>query len=187
MVFLAGLVVLTFGCTYQRRYARDWEKPSYPSLSALVVDAETGTPIEGAVVFCLWTREHGVGLTYTKVYKVEEAATDKEGRFHIGGVGNPLVNPPDLTVYKRGYVAWNNMDLFPQRAERKDFGWKDDLRVKMEKWKEGYSFVEHEGFIALHAKHNEIRQQDFKFFQVMEWERDQRVAERRRMKGDSHE
>jgi len=52
----------------------------YPEMTGTVQDAETGAPIEGAVVFVEWTKTKGLpGLTSTKVYKIVEVETDKDG------------------------------------------------------------------------------------------------------------
>jgi hypothetical protein len=49
-------------------------------MTGTVQDAETGAPIEGAVVFVEWTKTKGLpGLTSTKVYKIVEVETDKDG------------------------------------------------------------------------------------------------------------
>ena len=179
----------------QSKYAYGWERNFYPSLSGRVVDAETGESIEDAVVFCVWKMQHGLpGMTYTKVYKVSETVTDKQGFFRIEGTWNPNVDHPDLTVYKKGFVAWNNKEVFPTDERRKDFAWTDGVYIKMAKWKDVFSFVDHEGFIARYTKDSEIDKHDYRLFKVMEWETphyisemDKRDEEKRRKKGDGHE
>ena len=66
----------------------------YPEISGTVVDADTGEPIEGAVVLVEWTKTHGIGLTWTESVKVFEGVTDKHGRITIPGTVRPFVNPP---------------------------------------------------------------------------------------------
>lgn len=118
----------------------------YPGITGKVVDAETDRPIEGAVVLVEWTKTKGFGLTYTESFKVVEVLSNKDGAFTIPGVYNPLVNSPDLTVYKPGYVAWNNKIIFPDYRKREDFSWKSGNTFKLYKFKDTYSYIDHEGF-----------------------------------------
>lgn len=120
----------------------------YGDITGTVVDVETGKPVEGAVVLVEWTMTKGLGLTYTKSYKVVEALSDKEGKFSVEGVSNPLVNPPDLTIYKKGYVVWNNLKIFPDYKKREDFKWQSGYVFKLERFKPEYSYIEHQMFIT---------------------------------------
>lgn len=119
----------------------------YGTITGTVVDAETGQPIEGAVVLVEWTVTKGLGLTYTESYKVIEALTDKGGKVTISGVFNPLVNSPRVTVYKNGYVAWNNEYIFPDYKKRPDFKWKNEYVFRLDKFKPEYSYDKHIFFI----------------------------------------
>ncbi len=119
----------------------------YPGITGKVVDAETGQPIEGAVVLVEWTRTKGIGLTHTESYKVVEVISDKNGKITIGGVLNPLVNPPRITVYKKGYVAWNNEYIFPAWEKRKDFKWRKGMVIKLEAFRKEYSISDHVYFL----------------------------------------
>ncbi|TAL24111.1 MAG: carboxypeptidase regulatory-like domain-containing protein, partial [Nitrospirae bacterium] len=120
----------------------------YKPITGTVVDAETGKPIEGAVVLVEWTKAEGVpGLTSTKSFKVIEKLTDKDGKVTIEGISDISVDPPDLTVYKKGYVAWNNESIFPEYKKRTDFKWKNGYVFKLERFKPEYSYVEHTSFI----------------------------------------
>jgi len=166
----------TMSCA-EATYRRSWERTFYPSITGQVVDAETGLPIEGAVALAVWTTQKGLpGLSYTEIYKISEDVSDKDGRIKIQGTLNPGLAAPDLTVYKKGYVAWSNWAIFPSHAERTDFAWKDSLVAKMERWKEGYSFIEHEGFISRYSEFVKTKY----FHKAYEWETDQRVQERDR-------
>jgi hypothetical protein len=121
----------------------------YAGIRGIVVDAETSQPIEGAVMLVEWTITKGLpGLAYTESYKVVEMVSDKEGVVNLEeGVLNPLVNPPHVTVYKKGYVAWNNEFIFPDYRERKDFTWRDGYKLKLEIFKHEYSYDAHIKFI----------------------------------------
>lgn len=151
----------------------------YHFLWGRVVDEETGQPIEGAVVLGVWTHSIRFGLEGFRGYKTEDAVTSKNGRFFIWGVWNPLINrwlpfvdSADLVVYKRGFVAWNNIATW-HAGPRTDFEWKNGLVLKMAKWKEGYSFREHEAFISTHT----FPAMTEAFADAMEWERHEQVKE----------
>lgn len=131
------LIVINSGCS-----------ASASEISGTVVDAETGKPIEGAFVLAQWTKTKGLpGQTYHEVYKIVEAESDKNGSFAIEGTYNPLVDPPDIVVYKAGYVAWRNDYVFPGWRKRTDFKFKKGMTIQLEKFREGYSREEHSDFI----------------------------------------
>lgn len=120
----------------------------YPGITCTVIDAETGKPIEGAVVLVEWTKkEYGIIDYNTESVKVVEVVTDKEGKFKVSGILRPFIDPPNMTIYKKGYVAWNNEAIFPDMKEREDFEWKDNSILKMSKFQESYSRKSHIRFI----------------------------------------
>jgi hypothetical protein len=120
----------------------------YSPISGTVIDAETKQPIEGAVILVEWTKTKGVGLTYTESYKVAETVTDKDGNFELPGCYSPFVNAPDVTVYKKGYVAWSSRNIFPGYEKRTDFKWGSGYVFKMEHFKDTYSYTDHQSFIS---------------------------------------
>jgi hypothetical protein len=136
----------------------------YKSISGKVIDAETDQPVEGAVVLVEWTKTKGLGLTHTEVYKVDEKLTDKEGKVTIDDVSDIFVDPPGVTVYKKGYVAWNNEHIFPSLKKRTDFKWKNGYVFKLERFKPEYSYVEHDSFVssAIHGGSGSERKKLFK-------------------------
>ena len=113
-------------------------------ITGTVVDAETGKPIEGAVILVEWTMTKGVpGMSHTESYKVIEEITDKNGKFTLQELLIPLVHSPDITIYKKGYVAWNNEYTFPDYKKRSDFRLRDDNIYKLEKFKAEYDYNSH--------------------------------------------
>ena len=59
-------------------------------ITGTVVDAETGKPIEGAVVLIQWTKTKGaLGMTHHEIYKIFETETDQaigeSGKGHRAG------------------------------------------------------------------------------------------------------
>ena len=120
----------------------------YLPIRGSVIDAETQQPIEGAVVLVEWDEAHGLGLTYSTVYKIVETETDSKGRFALPGAYNPLVDSPSLIIYKRGYVAWRNDTIFPSFEKRKDYDvWQHGYVYKLERFKEGDSRFKHSMFM----------------------------------------
>lgn len=149
----------------------------YAEITGTIVDAETGEPIEGAVVLVEWTEEKGLpGLLYHESYKVIEVVSDKDGKVKIeNGVFNPTVEPPDVTVYKKGYVAWNNKFIFPDYRKRKDFRWKDGYVFRLERFRDEYTHNAHSSFISMaigvlefekkRLIHNAVRWEEIKAFE----------------------
>lgn len=83
------------------------------TLRGQVLDAQTGQPIPGAVVLGVWTKGGGLpGLPHTDLVGVREAETDTEGRFELERLVG-LFLEESITVYKFGYVGWNNGAIFP--------------------------------------------------------------------------
>lgn len=119
----------------------------YATITGTVVDAETAEAIEGAVILVEWTKTKGLGLTHTESYRVIEAVSDKDGKVTITGFFNPFVNPPDVTVYKKGYVAWNNKFIFPDYKKREDFKWQNGYVFRLERFKPEYTHNAHVSFI----------------------------------------
>lgn len=121
----------------------------YMGISGRVVDAETMQPLEGAVVLAEWLETHGFGLTSHTVYKIVETETDMNGRFSLPGAYNPMVDEPYLVIYKKGYVAWRNDDIFPGYEKRKDYDvWMHGYNYKLERYKEEYSRKKHSSFMS---------------------------------------
>ena len=120
----------------------------YAEITGTVIDAETGQPVEGAVMLVEWTKTKGIpGLTHTKPHKVFESVSEKNGTLTFKKVLNPLVNPPRITIYKKGYVAWNNEYIFPGWIKRDNFKLADGMIMKLEHFKKEYSRDDHVLFL----------------------------------------
>ena len=64
-------------------------------IAGKVVDADTGEPLEGAIVIAVWQLERGFGLEGTipsSFMNVSEVVTDEDGNYFIEGWG-PLRRP----------------------------------------------------------------------------------------------
>ncbi|MFZ5907352.1 MAG: carboxypeptidase-like regulatory domain-containing protein [Nitrospirota bacterium] len=88
-----------------------------------VIDADTGQPIEGAVVVASWMEETTtLGGTHTRLKEVKETLTDKNGEWMIDGpkgreggnitavftllTGTYYTRTPEFIIFKPGYCLW---------------------------------------------------------------------------------
>ena len=134
LAVLAVLGLLGGGCTR--------------TIRGQVLDARTGKPIAGAIVLGVWTKVAGMpGLNYHKLVGVKEVETDAEGRFMLEApVRFPGEDDESVTVYKFGYVAWNNLFVFPTSERRKDTG--VPSQILLEPFPQGQRHRRHVDFIA---------------------------------------
>lgn len=80
-------------------------------ITAWVVDADTGKPVEGANVLAVWEMKYGLENHGTNYAMVLEAVTDSDGRFSLPGWGPKLVvkagaittAAPRLVILKADY------------------------------------------------------------------------------------
>ncbi len=129
-----------------------------PKPDAIIIDDETGEPIEGAVAIAIWrgpkkdcTLIQGLEGGCWGALRIEETVSDKEGKIFIKDFWDWHLGPdryPRLTVYKFGYVCWDQKKIFEPKwkwKNRTDFD-KDNRTVRLKKWPEGFSFKEHAAF-----------------------------------------
>ena len=112
-----------------------------------VLDAETGKHIEGAAVYIYWGKSGPgpPGLAGGVQVEVGEDLSDTEGLFNIPKY-SPLRKSYEMTVYKKGYVCWNSVDIFPAFEKRKGFKLKNGMVIKLERFKVEYSEEKHAFF-----------------------------------------
>ncbi len=170
-----GMVLMISGCCLSFS-----PLSSFPRMHGTVVDAESGQPIEGAVVLVEWTVTKGMpGMNVTETYKVIEEATDWEGKVTILGELNPFINPPEVTVYKKGYVAWNSQFIFPNYEKRSDFKWQNGYAFKMEKFRPEYTYSEHWSFISGAVESAPLEKKKL-MLNAIRWEEHKAFEERRK-------
>ena len=110
-----------------------------------VLDAQTGKPVPGAVVLGVWTKTVGFGFTRTERVGVREADVDADGRFTLDRPDGTSSADESITVYKFGYVAWNNKEVFPTYERRKDTS--VPAQILLELFPPGTSHVRHMNFV----------------------------------------
>ncbi|MHB8881864.1 MAG: carboxypeptidase-like regulatory domain-containing protein [Thermodesulfovibrionales bacterium] len=140
------------------------------TITGTVIDAETGHPVEGAVVLLEWTRSEGLpGLAARRSEKVMVATTGRNGRFTAEDVMKVRAAAPDVTVYKKGYVTWNSRVIFPDQRKRADFKWGSTDTFKMEHFRPEYSHDQHISFIN-GAIHSSLESDKIILKQAYQWE-----------------
>lgn len=111
-------------------------------MSAVVVDAETGQPLEGANVVALWALQSPTGRSAGNL-EIMEAMTDAEGRFRIAGWSDKPVpsdlprgtrlnnRDPALRFFKSGYrpLTLDNSETQPNRMRTEN-----ELYTRFSSW-----------------------------------------------------
>lgn len=124
----------------------------YPGITGKVVDNTTGKPIEGALVVAQWTKKHGFGLTYHELSKITETLTDKEGVFNISGIKDSFVEPPEMIIYKEGYIPWRNDSIFPSSNLARNNEWNDNVTYMLDVFTEKYTYGQLYSFLDFGVK-----------------------------------
>jgi hypothetical protein len=112
-----------------------------------VLDAQTGQPVPGAIALGVWTRREGPpGLRATTLAGYKEVEVDAQGRFVLEPPEGLSFSEESVTVYKPGYIAWNNLDVFPTLEPRKET--RVPTQILLERFPPGESHTRHRDFIA---------------------------------------
>ena len=112
-----------------------------------VLDAQTGQPVPGAIALAVWTRREGPpGLRATTLAGYREVEVDDQGRFILERPETLSFSEESVTIYKPGYIAWNNLDVFPTLEPRKDT--RVPTQILLERFPPAESHVRHRDFIA---------------------------------------
>jgi hypothetical protein len=170
----ALLLVAGFACRHQTgRTARFRVRPDSASAGSLagpfdgrVVDAATGNPVAGALVYATWTYQAGYGVTEPSGVIEAVSSTDAGGRYSISSVDNVRTcrgksegsckeqSLPDgrladfhLVIYKRGYVAYRSDMRFSDLMPRYDFAQRNN-RVVLERWRSDLSHARHLRYVG---------------------------------------
>ena len=142
----ATLAFLVQGCAISQTYSA---KP----ITATVVDAETGEPLEGVHVVAHWLLHDRTSWRSAGDLELMESVTDKEGQFHFPGwkgKAPPKVGlytarldnvDPGMVLFKTGYQPRGvDNDLQPERLRDENHTWErysdwDGKVIKLQKFK----------------------------------------------------
>lgn len=108
-LLLVGCVLLVGACDSERKTVT--RQYSADPITAWVVDADTGAPINGANVVAAWIMKAGLQDNTTIYVNVLEAVTDESGKFSFSAWGPKAVtergeiftSAPAITIFKSGY------------------------------------------------------------------------------------
>jgi hypothetical protein len=124
MIILIGILLLLPGCTYAVRQDGPY--------TGKVIDADTGQPIEGAVILGTWyTAQFSPAGATHNFYDAAETLTDKNGEFEISGKGLRVLSnlePMGVMIFKAGY----SYDGFIWEPEKGGYVYREDI-----KWENG--------------------------------------------------
>jgi hypothetical protein len=119
-------------------------------ISAKIVDAENGQPIQGTIVAYRWYKHKlappGMPAEAVTIEAGEEIS-DAEGNIRMPEYST-LLNDFAMVAYKKGYVCWSNRHIFPSWEERKGFKVQDGMVIRLERFAEQYSKRDHANFVS---------------------------------------
>ena len=140
-----------------------------------VIDMETREPVEGAVVSILWEKVvsgclplPGLPANYRTIEQFD-CYTGSDGDFKIP---KRLLRSYHLAVYKKGYVCWENEDVFPTYEKRKEFCVQSGMKVELEPFKNNYSKKQHAAFVSSVISRNIDKSLNSKLYKATKEERD---------------
>jgi hypothetical protein len=102
------------------------------SITARVMDAETGEPIGGASVAAIYWISGGFIEAHYRVFAAQETTTAPDGTFHLPGFGPKLRWPPwghvsgvapQIVVFRAGHVMFAHANNFPIEGSTFTAGW----------------------------------------------------------------
>jgi hypothetical protein len=158
---LRWVVLLAFACAAPRpRPAPFRARPDSVAPGDLrgpfdgrVVDADTGRPVSGALVYGAWTFVEGFGLNGPAAFREHVTTTDSNGRYRVPRLGDgpdggtTRLSDFQLVIYKKGYVAYRSDRRFDDLGTRTDFAQKNH-RVGLERWRSDLSHVKHVRYLG---------------------------------------
>jgi hypothetical protein len=130
----------------------------YRGINGKVVENATGKPLEGALIVVQWTRPdiHSIEGWSIEVIKNHEVLTDKDGVFTIKDTPmNPFANPPNMIIYKEGYIPWANDSIFPGKM-KSEHEWKNNMTYKLDLFTNNFTARQLDGFLTIVHGGNEL-------------------------------
>jgi hypothetical protein len=117
-----------------------------------VLDAATGIPIAGALVYGTWSFTRGSGRAIPVGVRDYVASTDAGGNYRIPRVapvvpGGALLSDFHLVIYKRGYIAYRSDRRFHDMGLRLDFA-QFENEVHLDRWRAELSHATHVRYVG---------------------------------------
>ncbi len=118
-----------------------------------VLDAETGRPVSGALVYATWTFVRGVGLPAPGGWREYQGSTDPGGYYTVPKLvalpadGSIRLADFSLVIYKKGFVAYRSDRRFADLGTRTDFSQVRN-EVALERWRSDFSHVKHLRYVG---------------------------------------
>jgi len=148
--------------------------------TVIVVDADTGAPIEGAVAIAIWRKHSATERAWWEggtmvVVRVEEAVSDEQGRIYIDGFWDWRFSKgryPRLTIYKPEYICWDQKNIHipgHKDEQRTDFDKKHRI-ARLKKWPDNFSFIRHRRFVNSVTSDDAHDAPQQKFLNVIDYE-----------------
>ena len=118
-----------------------------------VLDADTGRPVAGAMIYASWSFVGGTGLLTPAGWREAVATTDANGRYQVAALRDA---PRDhdarladliLVAYKKGYVAYRSDRRFDDFGPRADFTQRSNV-IKLDRWRSDLSHVRHLRYVG---------------------------------------
>jgi hypothetical protein len=116
-----------------------------------VVEAETGKPVDGAVVYATWTLRAGYGMTLPAGHREHITNTDARGMYEVPAIEEPgggvRITDFHMVIYKRGFVAYRSDRRFPDLGPRRDFAQVGN-EVALTRWRSELSHAHHLRYVG---------------------------------------
>jgi len=143
---------------------------TYLDFNGIVVDKDTGKPIEGAIIVAL---NQGATLL-PDVTKVAESLSNKDGYIRISGKFTLLERPPpEIIVYKQGYMAQSSgAEVMKLGGELYQFKWENGYKFELSKWNSQVTHKVHFDHIYFQFAKKASEEGYPMLLDLIKWERD---------------
>jgi hypothetical protein len=157
--FIVAGLIISLGYVIHWGYLHYQETYDTGTRSGIVIDAETGKPIEGAVVDFVWLASDFLSMTESsRGYPVAEfeILTDKEGKYYIPNQQTRIksmvtesLTKESVLIFKNGYAAYETYNDYDKMFGRNAFVNEKqvynniDNNVLLYSWKDNWSHSKH--------------------------------------------
>ncbi|MBI4509415.1 MAG: carboxypeptidase regulatory-like domain-containing protein [Deltaproteobacteria bacterium] len=117
-------------------------------MNGTVVDADSGRPIAGALVYASWAFVAGNGLNAPSGHQEYVGMTSASGNYEVPRLAlrpkarGARLSDFYLVIYKKGYVGYRSDRRFEDFSTRTEFAQKGH-KVELARWRSDFSHVRH--------------------------------------------